>query len=510
MLTMIRVAGALLCLPPLLLSLVAAQKMVDSGSGTLAPAEPVAEGALSQSQASAPQSQATASQVQAVSPQSQAVATRLEAVVPQGDQQLLGSGFVRLLEAVVRIDVWETRFSDGVRTTGRGFGSGVIIDEQGHILTNAHVVSPYVERIMVTLNNLERVPAKLVGWDHWTDLAVIALEMGEIRSRGLQFGHARFGDSATLYPGQTVYAVGTPNGLSRTVTRGIISNTTRYFEGRTVGNGYETGYFNTWLQTDAAINPGNSGGPLALPDGEVVGINTRAYLGANNLAFAVPGNIAKEVLKALIDKGRIERTDIGILLGAMQDLENFFHLKVNQGVLIQSVNPGSPAEKAGLRPGDILMAINGRAVDGRFPEQLPAIQRQIASAAAADTLHLEISRNGKPLQVDVVAEPLQSRVGQMQAFAQWGMSVQKISLAVAREEQLRSADGVRVMGAQGGFPAAEAGLQRGDVIVAANGERLHDLAQLERIYENYRQTPQRILLEVTRNRQEIYLVLRPR
>src|SRR5690606_6384870 len=176
------------------------------------------------------------------------------------------------------------------------------------------------------------------------------------KSRGLQFGHAGFGDSSALYPGQTVYAVGTPNGLSRTVTRGIISNTTRYFEGRTVGDGYETGYFNTWLQTDAAINPGNSGGPLALPDGQIIGINTRAYLGANNLAFAVPGNIAREVLTALIDKGRIERTDIGILLGAMQDLENFFHLKVNQGVLIQSVNPGSPAEKAGLRPGDILMA----------------------------------------------------------------------------------------------------------------------------------------------------------
>lgn len=476
---------------------------------TAAPAQSVgvqAEAPLGQITQEVP---APAAQTQIAQPLAAEAEIALEQIA-QADRSVLSPGFSRLLGAVVRIDVWETSFDDGIRTTQRGFGSGAIVNEEGYILTNAHVVSPYVERIMVTLNSLERVPAKLIGWDHWTDLAVIRLDMEDVAARNLHFTHAVFGDSATLYPGQTVYAVGTPNGLSRTVTRGIISNTTRYFEGRTVGNGYETGYFNTWLQTDAAINPGNSGGPLALPDGEIIGINTRAYLGANNLAFAVPSSIAQEVLRELIDDGQIERSTIGVLLGAMQDLENFFHLKVNQGVLVQSVDPGSPAEKAGLRPGDILMAIDGQAVDGRFPEQLPAIQRRIASVPVGEAVRLELSRSGRPVEVAVTTEPLQSRVGQMQAFGQWGMSVQKISLAVAREEQLRTADGVRVMGIQSGFPASEAGLQRGDIIIGVNSEPLHNVDQLRQVYENYQKIPQRILLEVTRNRQEIYLVLRPR
>ena len=209
-------------------------------------------------------------------------------------------GFQRLLDAVVRLDVWETTFDQGAKRTQHGVGSGVIMTPEGHILTNAHVVNPYAERIMVTLNNLERVDAELVGWDHWTDLAVVKIDPELLETRGLSFDYAQFGDSDALVPGQTVYAVGTPNDLSRTVTRGIISNTDRYLEGSTVGRGYETGYFNTWLQTDAAINPGNSGGPLVLPNGEVIGINTRGYLGAENLGFAVPSAIARAVFQSIL------------------------------------------------------------------------------------------------------------------------------------------------------------------------------------------------------------------
>ncbi|HLP25978.1 MAG TPA: trypsin-like peptidase domain-containing protein, partial [Acidobacteriota bacterium] len=133
-------------------------------------------------------------------------------------------GFTRLLDAVVRIDVTETTFDEGTKRTERGIGSGVIISADGLILTNAHVASPQAVEISVTLASLERVGAKLVGWDHWTDLAVIRLNMDEVKARKLSFTHADFGDSDELYPGQTVYAVGTPHGLTRTVTRGIISN----------------------------------------------------------------------------------------------------------------------------------------------------------------------------------------------------------------------------------------------------------------------------------------------
>jgi serine protease Do len=411
-------------------------------------------------------------------------------------------GFQRLLDAVVRLDVWETTFDHGV-------GSGVIMTPEGHILTNAHVVNPYAERIMVTLNNLERVDAELVGWDHWTDLAVVKIDPELLAKRGLSFDYAEFGDSDALVPGQTVYAVGTPNGLSRTVTRGIISNTDRYFEGSTVGRGYETGYFNTWLQTDAAINPGNSGGPLVLPDGDVIGINTRGYLGAENLGFAVPSAIARAVLEALIKEGSITRSYIGLRPGPMQDLENFYELESNRGMLVQSVDPGSPAAKAGLRPGDIVLEIDGQPVDGRFPEQLPPIQNFIASRAPGETVELKVKRGFQTLTVPVVTEPLESRIGEETALAGWGLGVQKISRSIAREENLDSTDGFVVVGVQPAFPAYEAGIRPGDIITKVNRQPLQSLEELEDIYNLYEADPQKTLMEIDRNHQVRFMVLKP-
>lgn len=382
--------------------------------------------------------------------------------------------------------------------------------EGGVILTNAHVVNPYAERISVTLNNLERVPAKLIGWDHWTDLAVVKLDEDEIASRGLSFSHAEFGDSSQLRPGETVYAVGTPNGLTRTVSRGIISNTNRFFEGRTVGPGYETGNFNTWLQTDAAINPGNSGGPLVLSDGRVVGINTRAYLGANNLAFAVPSNIAREVLDQLLVADAVERSYVGITPAPLQDLENFYQLEANQGMLVQSVDPGSPASNAGLNPGDVIMAIDGKPVDGRFPEQLPAIQHAIARRPIGSEINLTVRRGDREQFMTVTTEPLESRVGAMEAFEKWGVSVQRISKAVAREEKLKTSDGVRVMGVQPGYPAAEAGVAMGDIILKVGDRRIASLEAIQEAYDSWVEDPQKVLLEVERGRQASYLVLKPR
>ncbi|MFM7751594.1 MAG: S1C family serine protease, partial [Opitutaceae bacterium] len=179
----------------------------------------------------------------------------------------MGRGFNRLLESVVSINVRELAFESGARRYTSSLGSGVLMSEDGVVLTNAHVVSRRAVEINVTLSNLERVGARLVGWDHWTDLAVLRLDLDEVKRRGCKLAAARFGESEKLFPGQEVYAVGTPHGLTRTVTRGIVSNTNRYFEDNRGIGGYETGMFNTWLQTDAAINPGNSGGPLVTSDG---------------------------------------------------------------------------------------------------------------------------------------------------------------------------------------------------------------------------------------------------
>jgi serine protease Do len=421
----------------------------------------------------------------------------------------MSRGFNRLLDAVVRIDVREITFEDGAQRFTGGIGSGVIISQDGLILTNAHVVSPQAVEVSVTLSSLEHVSARLVGWDHWTDLAVIRLDLNEVQRRKLGFTSAEFGDSDDLYPGETVYAVGTPYGLTRTVTRGIVSNNNRPFDDREGVGGYETGLFNTWLQTDAAINPGNSGGPLVTEDGKVVGINSRAYIGADNLGFAIPANVARRVSTALVQQGSITRSYLGIVPGPLQDLEKFYALATNTGLLVGSVETGSPAARAGLHPNDIILTLNGKKIDGRFPEQLPPIQNMIANLPVDSTVQLEVKRGDQELQLSAVTEKLESHVGEQWAFEKWGLSVRKVTRAYARENQLPDDSGVRVIGVQPGYPAAQSGLAPGDIITKVSGEPIVDLERLKKFYGTYAEAPAPVLVEAQRNRRIALYVFKP-
>ena len=418
-------------------------------------------------------------------------------------------GFNQLLEAVVRIDVRELTFEAGAKRYTSSIGSGVILSDDGLVLTNAHVASPRAIDLNITLANLERVSAKLVGWDHWTDLALLRIDLSEVKRRNLKFAHADFGDSDKLYPGETVYAVGTPYGLTRTVTRGIISNNRQYLEDQGGINGYETGQFNTWLQTDAAINPGNSGGPLVTEDGKVIGISARGFSGANNLGFAIPASTARVVVQGLAHDGVITRSYIGIVPGALQDLENFYSLALNTGMLINSVDPGSPAAKAGLRGGDILLAINGAKAVGRFPEELPAIQNRIASQPVGASLKLTVKRGNESRDYTVVTEKLESRVGDEWALEKWGFGVRKVSRAYARENQLDDIGGVIVLGVQPGFPADVAGISRGDIIMKINQQPVTSLEVVKAAQAEYEAKPEPTLFEVQRNRRVSLYILKP-
>jgi serine protease Do len=421
----------------------------------------------------------------------------------------MSRGFNELLDAVVRIDVREVAFEAGARRFASSIGSGVILSRDGLILTNAHVVSARAVQISVTLASLERVNASLVGWDHWTDLALLRLDTDEIKRRHLKFAHAEFGDSGKLGVGETVYAVGTPFGLTRTATRGIISNNNRYFADARGVNGYETGMFNTWLQTDAAINPGNSGGPLVTPDGKVVGINARGYAGADNLGFAIPSNIARRIVPELVKNGTVLRSYIGIVPRDLQDFESFYSLSLNTGLLINNVDRDSPAARAGVRGGDILLAINGAKVDGRFPEQLPPILNLIASQPVGTPLKLTIKRANETRDYTVTTEQLETRVGEDWVFEKWGLSVRKVSRTYARENQLRDAGGVVVIGVQPGFPAAIAGISRGDVLTKFNQQPVESLDVVRRIYAAYEEKPEPVLVESMRDRQITLCVLKP-
>ena len=419
------------------------------------------------------------------------------------------SSFESLLDAVVRIDVWETDFSGGAARTSRGVGSGVIMSESGYVLTNAHVVGSRSERIVITLNSLERVEGTWVGWDHWTDLAVVRLDMDEVRERSLKFAVAQFGDSSRLKPGDQVFAVGTPNGLSRTVSSGIVSNTDRYFEASRGVRGFETGTFNTWLQTDAAINPGNRGGPLVLGDGRVIGINTRGYLGANNLGFAVPSRICVDVMESLIAQGEKTRSYVGLQGAPLQDLESFFRLEMNQGVLVESADPGSPAANQDLRAGDIILSVYGQLVEGRFPEQVPGFQNEIAELSVGSEVSMRVLRSGQEKEIKLTTEPLESRFGEEDAVESWGIAVRDITRRGARIDRLETDDGVQVTSVQNDYPAERAGIRSGDIILKVNRESITDLDELHGIVDAVAQETDgdKVLFEVMRGIQVRYVVM---
>ena len=192
---------------------------------------------------------------------------------------------------------------------------------------------------------------KLLGSDHWTDLAaLVQLDMDEIHRKGLTFEVGHLGTSSEVTLGQPVMAVGTPYGLARTITKGIVSNTDRFIDEANI-DGYETGWFNNWIQTDAAINPGNSGGPLIDLRGDVIGINTRGFSSGNNLGFAIPIDTAKEVIKSLLAHGKVTRSYIGVQLQPLQDLEQFYDLQTNKGVLVASHRERFAGGKSGDQGG---------------------------------------------------------------------------------------------------------------------------------------------------------------
>jgi S1-C subfamily serine protease len=291
--------------------------------------------------------------------------------------------------AVVKIDV--TRQLSSARGRSRqvapdqGSGSGFVFTPDGLVLTNSHVIE-HPAQTMVTLPDGRAVTADVVGDDPETDLAVLKISVP-----GLAV--ARFGDSSLLRAGQLVVAVGNPYGLQHTVTAGVVSalgRSLRARSGRLMDN---------IIQTDAALNPGNSGGPLVNTLGEVVGVNTAMILGGHGLSFAVPSNTAQLIVPQLLSGGRVRRSYIGV--GAqdvplLRRVVRFFGLTATSGVLIVSVEPGSPASRAGLRDGDIIVGLDGQPVAG------------------ADDLHrlLTEERIGRRLQVAVVrgVEPLRLEV----------------------------------------------------------------------------------------------------
>jgi serine protease Do len=418
----------------------------------------------------------------------------------------------KIFPAVVRLDVAQEIYADGKRTLRRGIGSGVIIDDDGRILTNYHVAGRAAE-IFVTLFNKERVRAKLIGDDHWTDLAIVQMDMDEIKKKQVTFTHGELGQSSTLVPGQDVMAVGTPFGLARTMTLGVVSNNERtFYPERQKIDEYETGDFSNWIQMDTPINPGNSGGPLLDMTGKVIGINTRG--GGQNLNFAIPIDTARPVIAQILatagpdKKGHVDRSDLGIALKPLQDLESLYDIDINKGVLIENVDRGGAAEKAGVRTQDILLEINRKPTNVRFPEEVAPARKMIADLPIGTEVDLLVKRGKQTLTLHAKTLKLQGSVGEERELKTWGMSIREVTRAYANVAQLDEAKGVVVTTINPGYSASDAELNSGDVIQAVDGDEVDDLDSFTKLYDATAtaRKPQ-IVLEIQRGRGHRTMVL---
>ncbi len=416
--------------------------------------------------------------------------------LPNAVQEQIYDARDKVLPALVHIQPVIKDYRTGELKKQEVIGSGVVFHPDGYVVTNYHVAGK-AERIICTLNNREQVTAVYVGGDPSTDLAILKLEPGEYPG---PFVVAEFGDSDSVQVGQQVLAMGSPLALARSVSSGVISTKDRYFSSDyRLPSGEQTGRYNLWIQTDAAINPGNSGGPLVDLDGRIVGINSRATFLANNLGFAIPVNIVKEVIAAILSTGSVTRSWIGVHAQALQELEDYFGTGRNTGVLIASIDPGSPAEASFLKAGDVILEVDGEQVSARFVEELPAFYHRIASHEPGTEIELKVLRDDQVYTFGVVTRSLGELQGEDFECPEWGFTVKAITQQMQISNQLRDTLGVLVTGVRRVGPADLGGLRAGDVIRSVNKKPLTDLSSLIKTYnQQAADSADKILLKVLR------------
>ncbi|MBI2354356.1 MAG: DegQ family serine endoprotease [Deltaproteobacteria bacterium] len=370
----------------------------------------------------------------------------------------------------------------------KSLGSGFIISRDGYIVTNDHVVRD-AESIRVKLSNDKVYDAKVVGGDPKSDIAVIKISAGDLPT-------AVLGDSDKLEVGQWAIAIGNPFGLDRTMTVGVISATGRS------NMGIET--YENFIQTDASINPGNSGGPLLNVYGEVIGINTAIVAAGQGIGFAIPVNMAKPIVTQLIKKGSVSRGWLGVSIQPVtEELAKSFGLRQSGGALVSDIIKGSPAEKAGIRQGDVIIAFNGTEV--KDPAHL---QRLVAEAGIGKPARVTVFRDGKSLDLNLTlasADTAPKAQREPEGDDQQG-EADPLGLVVDDVEQ---GQGVVVVDVARGSAAADAGVRRGDLIVSVNRKKVANSADYLRLIKQAGRGGSLTLL-VRRGDASIYFALRMR
>lgn len=410
--------------------------------------------------------------------------------------QQLGDAFATVAERTspsvvsIRVEVHQARpaaFGLGDQVV-RGGGSGVVLRSDGHILTNNHVVGQ-AARIEVRLHDGRTFPARIVGTDPATDLAVIKIDATDLPA-------ATFASRERIRVGEWAVAVGSPFGLDYTVTAGIVSALGR--------GGVGMNEIEDYVQTDASINPGNSGGPLVNLRGEVIGINTMIVGRNSGIGFAVVSELAEQVGTQIIDGGEVRRAYIGV---SFQDLTPALAAQVGvpdgtRGALVAGIEPGGPAASAGLRAGDVIVAVGGQPLP-----QTGDLIRRVLAARVGSEMQFTVLRRGRRQEVTVRTAERPSRQAratpEVPEAGPYGLSLDGLSRSEARRARLRS--GVIVRGVEAGSIAARAGLLAGDIIVEADRRPVGQPAQVRAALEDGE-----VLLRLRRGRGALFVAFRTR
>lgn len=366
-----------------------------------------------------------------------------------------------------------------------GLGSGVIINaNKGYVLTNNHVINQ-AQKISIQLNDGREFDAKLIGSDDQSDIALLQIQNP---SKLTQIAIA---DSDKLRVGDFAVAVGNPFGLGQTATSGIISALGR--------SGLNLEGLENFIQTDASINRGNSGGALLNLNGELIGINTAILApggGSVGIGFAIPSNMARTLAQQLIDFGEIKRGLLGIKGTEMSaDIAKAFNLDVQRGAFVSEVLPGSGSAKAGVKAGDIITSLNGKPLNS-FAE----LRSRIATTEPGTKVKLGLLRNGKPLEVEVTLDTSTS------SSASAEMITPALEGATLSDGQLKDGGkGIKIDEVVKGSPAAQAGLQKDDVIIGVNRDRVNSIAEMRKVLAA---KPAIIALQIIRGNESLYLLMR--
>ena len=421
----------------------------------------------------------------------QAVASIPGQVADQAPLPSLAPMLEKVLPAVVSVRV-EGTASQGQKIPeefkkffGEGLGSGVIINaSKGYVLTNNHVINQ-AQKISIQLNDGREFDAKLIGSDDQSDIALLQIQNP---SKLTQIAIA---DSDKLRVGDFAVAVGNPFGLGQTATSGIVSALGR--------SGLNLEGLENFIQTDASINRGNSGGALLNLNGELIGINTAILApggGSVGIGFAIPSNMARTLAQQLIDFGEIKRGLLGIKGTEMSaDIAKAFNLDVQRGAFVSEVLPGSGSAKAGVKAGDIITSLNGKPLNS-FAE----LRSRIATTEPGTKVKLGLLRNGKPLEVEVTLDTSTS------SSASAEMITPALEGATLSDGQLKDGGkGIKIDEVVKGSPAAQAGLQKDDVIIGVNRDRVNSIAEMRKVLAA---KPAIIALQIVRGNESIYLLMR--